>query len=869
MDKTTLGTPPPSPSSPDLADLLCIIHAANQPDTSSTAADSLVKFMKASKAKGSAGLSCEGTNAKLILLDWITESVKSEKRDTDVVTMILSDLSMVLQQLSICREDLERWIPILDSIYLLTKACLDHIRELPQEDRIKLVQGPALTSLATIAFDSTAFMPMDRQKTQQHKDWIMHILALNTSFLEYTLKQVDQLSQHGTMASDLAILVCNMLCNFVAVSKSDFRLLRNNLGFMVKLIPSCKNSKSLRLNTPAIICMLCREILDALAKLSEATALPKIITLESVNIPLALARFYVLRLPHVLKLVAHDMAKDDEEFADCMNLVKATLVSVRSRLLANGPLRKSFPEKYQDSTKPICNLEEQVVSALVGATDVTDDERHRILGRLVSASGRQINIRSQLTLLDNDWNLGRLYIILGILATFDELSPDLQLLLFPLQESTSEKSLFSMLLTYVRGLGVEAYVPVFESDPEFSDDVYLTVLSKLCLFAHLIQPKQFVRLQVNMTALVFDHSELEASLGRDWWNHIMQYVRSQLSKDSTTLLACFPFDCLLSQNLDDMITYCYEQWGSTCELMAENAIVIEAFYATYQYIACISAILSRDAPLSSAIEDLKPKMVNWSLTQIGGARQLAELVLHNKTDVNKVYFSVGHILKFVSVLQPLPITDVIQILDACVQLQEFQDTTPLSLHTILFLESCAVVVQKPVDEYREEFQHILDKLYSLLLASSQSSLIQERLAKVVWIGRFFPDIYSRHMPGALQRRQRLYQEVESGKKIADKGRGVVWQGVESRVQLARRYQEQHHCVTTLHELGQIDRNQASPDECLVAVMTAKRKLQSLYEGNLQESTISPAMKATVAAATLELQQLAQFGQTSASARAVG
>lgn len=188
-----------------------------------------------------------------------------------------------------------------------------------------------------------------------------------------------------------------------------------------------------------------------------------------------------------------------------------------SRVLSNRLLRKNHRTVLHDTTKTICNMEEQIVSCLIGCTEITDDERYRLLCRLTSASGSRSVLGALPSLSDKERNLGRFYITLSILATMDEFSPSLQLQVYPV-ENTLDPSLLSILLKSIEALGLPEFVPSFDSDAgSEEDDTYLTVLSHLCVFAHLVQPRQFVRLLVDMTGLVLGHSELESSLGRDWW----------------------------------------------------------------------------------------------------------------------------------------------------------------------------------------------------------------------------------------------------------------------------------------------------------------------------------------------------------------
>lgn len=179
-------------------------------------------------------------------------------------------------------------------------------------------------------------------------------------------------------------------------------------------------------------------------------------------------------------------------------------------------LRKNHRPVLHETTKTILDLEEQIVCSLIGCTDLTDDERYRLLCHLTSASGSR-NVSEAPPLSDRDWNLGRLYIALAVLTTMDEASPDLQLRLYPV-ENTSDPSLLSTLLKCIKALGLSEFVPAFDADAGSEDnDTYLTVLSSLCIFSHLLQPRQFIKLQLDMMGLVLGHSELESSLGRDWW----------------------------------------------------------------------------------------------------------------------------------------------------------------------------------------------------------------------------------------------------------------------------------------------------------------------------------------------------------------
>lgn len=310
---------------------------------------------------------------------------------------------------------------------------------------------------------------------------------------------------------------------------------------------------------------------------------------------LALSRFYAARLPHFLKLLGSELAKEDEESVECMNMVKITLSSLRrykrnvmrtklfsilfltftqtylffssfggnfSQVLSNGVLRKNHRPVLHETTKTILDLEEQIVSSLVGCTDITDDERYHLLRRLTSASGSR-NVSKAPPLSDRDWNLGRLYIALAVLTTMDETSPDLQLRLYPV-ENTSDPCLLSTLFKCIKVLGLPEFVPTFDADAGSEDnDTYMTVLSSLCIFAHLVQPRQFVKLQLDMMGLVLDHSELESSLGRDWW----ACMSKELSQEFTVRQVFTLMDLVMSHEVYCLWDVCMKKSGLTYEVL--------------------------------------------------------------------------------------------------------------------------------------------------------------------------------------------------------------------------------------------------------------------------------------------------------------
>ncbi|KAF9334224.1 hypothetical protein BG006_002550 [Podila minutissima] len=893
----SMKTPPPSPALQELAELLDIIDSANRPSTSSTAADALVKFMKHNKARADIELSPRNLAIAL-------------KR-----SFLSMEATAVIYDLSSTEKRLNSGYHICS----LALTCVHHIANLQEEDINRMLQEPLFIALASVVFDTSAFKHKDRQKSQAHKEWICKILELARTFVTMVVSQVAGRNQPE--AIDTTIRVCNMLCKFAEDTRADYRCLNLNFSAITKLIPFCKSGSSVQLNFSAIISLLCRGVHKAIDTAMEATAqntgpMP-------VKTALALTRFYAAQLPTVLKLLGSELAREDEESVECMNMVKITLSSLRSRVLSNRVLHKNHRTVLHDTTKTICNMEEQIVSALIGCTEITDDERYCLLCRLTSASGSRSVLGTLPPLSDKEWNLGRLYIALSILATVDEFSPSLQLQVYPV-ENTPDPSLLLTLLKSIKALGFPEFAPAFDSDADSEDDdTYLTVLSSLCLFAHLVQPRQFVKLQIDMTGLVLGHSELESSLGRDWWvcmskelgqeftvrqvitlmellesfpvgqtsrtlaslmgnlirnlsaasqAQIVLHIGLKLKEDSPTLLACFPFHCLTTQTLDELVIHCSEQWGIACDLMAADRLVVDAFYSSYGYIACIYATMSSHSQHSEAIEALKPKMLDWSCAQICGTPELLALVLNNRTDTNKVLYTVTHILSFLAVLQPLSTNDIIQVLDACVRLYDYQGDVPIELFILNFLESCSAI-QATESEVLANLTTVVDSVYRILMANTRCAFAHAPLMQLVkaWVNTLMPDLVLRHVPKSMQQKSRIYREIENGKRINVRDPEHLWQAMDSRLKLLQLQQQQHHhqnASSTIRDVQRAAGTTVSPDECLAAIATAKRKLQVLFDDNKDPyalSTASPALKSVVAAEVLHLQRFVEDGSRGSTA----
>lgn len=130
-----------------------------------------------------------------------------------------------------------------------------------------------------------------------------------------------------------------------------------------------------------------------------------------------------------------------------------------------------------------------------------------------------------------------------------------------------------------------------------------------------------------------------------------------------------------------------------------------------------------------------------------------------------------------------------------------------------------------------------------------------------------PDVVSRHVSNSTQSKARLYREVENGKRINVRDPEVLWQTMDSR----SKSQQQQSSTSTVRDQQRAAGNIVSPDECLAAIATAKRKLQALFNddnkvsSSSSSSSISPALRSVVAAEVLQLQQFADDGSNGSMA----
>ncbi|KAG0207107.1 hypothetical protein BGX28_001583 [Mortierella sp. GBA30] len=342
--------------------------------------------------------------------------------------------------------------------------------------------------------------------------------------------------------------------------------------------------------------------------------------------------------------------------------------------------------------KIVSTVEDIVVAALFTAGASSDEEKRFVLQEFSLSSGPRSVFPNMEPLTDHEWDLGRLYFLLKTLSVFDEFSPALQLQLYPTEGPSDRSSLFTRIVECASNMDLcEIMALRLQGIEQDNGDLYIRILSELCTFVHLVQPKQFARLQIDMMGLVIGQSEIWSLIAIDWWTCVSENLGQEFVKNQTTVLAqllsslpngrasdkigfllasiipllneqlqlqlasdlhtmiteapsedihallsCFPYHALDRPSLDFVIEKCVDGWRNACNLLSDEHIVLEAFYAMRQYVACLTSILAVENRRSALSDVLRMSLVSWSIDIIGGAHELVALVADNEQALLKI-----------------------------------------------------------------------------------------------------------------------------------------------------------------------------------------------------------------------------------------
>ncbi|KAF9438780.1 hypothetical protein BGZ76_004856 [Entomortierella beljakovae] len=414
-----------------------------------------------------------------------------------------------------------------------------------------------------------------------------------------------------------------------------------------------------------------------------------------------LARFYVTQLRSLANPLFRNILGSGSDSADCRGLLRYVLFFMRSRLISSDVIINKYPEIQAEIVKFVTVIEETIVSALISQEKAYDEYKRSIIHEFALASGPRVAFGITEPLSNFEWNMGRLKFLLKIISIFDEFSPNLQLQLYPTHETSGSESIISGIIECVNTAGLLEFGAVrVEGSGQENGDLYFRILSDLCTFAFLLQPKQFAKMEVDMIGLVLGQSKLWSLIAEDWWTCISHKLGQEFIEMQAgvlmNLLVSLPTG-ITSQKVGGLIACIIPLLDEQSQLKLTRKMTEIIDSETHQYIQtlliyfpyeCLSS--SSECQLSIS-DDVRACLVSWSVEIIGGAFELLLLVKDDKGALNKVSRTVSDLVVFLQVMQPIQSSELIQVLDTIISWDSLPlEKRPLSKISVArFLSSCS------------------------------------------------------------------------------------------------------------------------------------------------------------------------------------
>ncbi|KAI8597641.1 hypothetical protein EDD21DRAFT_384924 [Dissophora ornata] len=845
--------------SPALSELLSVISTTTNPSKKdSSSLDHLVAFRKkaqpplSSKDVTIAFRTCfqnfhpHTLSDKVFVVDWLSDLVKTSS-DAKAPTAVILELSKVSVQLNLNRQETEEWMPLLTSLCALTNSCLGAVRRLTRPALTAFLTDQAFMTLTSIILDTgvRVFRHIDRSQVKRERSdgymtWSQMTLNLTKNFQEFVGDQVQQNIELRAHAGNATIHICNMLLRYAEEARSEYAYLNFALKCIVSLIPNCEENAAIRLDTQSAIRLLCDGIVNSFLDIYRTCAQSFEVNSTYITRRWTLARFYIAHLRTIAGSLFKDICGSGNEAMTSRGQVRYLLFFMRGRFISCDVIKKNHPDIQSEIVKFVGAVEEVLVSALFGSKGASDDNKRALVHEFAMASEPRAAFDSAEPMSEYEWDVGRLKFLLKTLSIFDELSPVLQLQLYPAQGTSSQGSLLDRIIDCVNAIGLREFVPMaFGGAGQENSDLYFRLLSELCTFACLAQPKQFTRLQVNMVGLVLGRSEIWSLIARDWWicmseklgqvfttNQILVLIELLISlplgrtsrrvgtligsmllllNDQSqslvitklmvmfdrkpdrimySLLSCFPFECLNTTNLDLLVDRCTDGWRTACGLLSNERLVIEALYTMHQYAACLAAVFSKRERRNALPEDTRQSLVGWSLEILGGAHELLTLIKDDRKALLKISRTIEDIVAFIRSMQPLPCSELIPVLEAIASWESFPlEMRPLPrLSIALFLGSCAPVAVED-DASMAKMKGLLRTLYHNLLSDAEWVVVHASLVNLAIFSNEArcPQVLGGCVPDTLRDYVSKLMEMERSDKdcLADETQ-PFWEALESR-----------------------------------------------------------------------------------------
>ncbi|KAF9575734.1 hypothetical protein EC968_001924 [Mortierella alpina] len=751
-------------------------------------------------------------------------------------------------------------MPLLISLCDLTDSCLGTVRRLDSAPLGAFLEDPASLTLASIILETG-----------------MRV------FREFAGEQVQQSTDLRARAGDMTIGICNMLFRYAEMARSEYVYLNLAFKFIVMLAPNCMDNRRVRLERAVAVRLLCESILGTLLDIFHVCSESVEVGEKFLKRHWILAQFYRSNLRYLIQPVLKDISHGGDEAASCRGLLRYFLFSLRSRLILSEAIKNNHPAVQSEMLKFVGTVEDIVVPVLLAAHSSPDKDTLAIFYEFSTSSGPRTAFPVMEPLTDHEWNLGRLYFLLKTLSTFDEFSPSLQLELYP-EGSSRHGSLFSKVVDCVSNLDLLEVLSLRSQEGEQdSGDLYVRILSDLCTFVHLVQPKQFARLQVDMLGLVLGRSEIWSMLAMDWWtcmadslgqefaknqvnvltvllsslpigrasdkiacllasiipalneqsqvqvvNDLLSMMAEKPEEELHALLSCFPYSSIGIAHLDSLVEKCSDGWRDACNLLSDEKVVLEAFYAMRPYIACLASILSVKSRRNRLPEEWRLNLVSWSIEIIGGVNELVTLVQDDNEALSKVSCTVEYIVAFLSSMQPLQGPELIQVLNTFQSWDVLPERKrPLSkLSMSLFLRSCSAV-EIAEDSQLIKLKALVSRFYNTLLEDKQWIVAHESLQSLLFFLEHArrPELASACIPAKFQKVIELMQDLgDDIRSTSWEDARSFWSGFGARV---RQLESLNFNISSVGDLQSRLQAEPSPQACIASLSAATRMLRAM------------------------------------------
>ncbi|KAF9928392.1 hypothetical protein FBU30_002390 [Linnemannia zychae] len=769
---------PKSALSPSLSDFLGLIRSTNNPSRSTS---SVVDNTRPS-----------ALHTKAFVADWLSDTIKSTSH-TKAPTTVIHELARVSDQLNLSRQETEEWMPLLISLCNLTNSCLGVVRGLTQSALIAFVKDQTSILLATVILETgtRVFRHLDRTQVKRARSegymtWNQRTLEMTKSFMEFMehILQTNSVKEH---ASDMIVaVVCNMLLRYAEDARSEYIYLNLTFKSIVLLVPNCAEDRGIRFEKAAVVKLLCDgvhgTIMDIYRTCVDNTGAEVIEGFFKRR--WTLARFYMSHFKALVNSLFKDICSTKDEAIACRRLLRYLLYFLRGRVCSNEVIRRRHPEIQQELMKFVNVVEEVIIGGIFASSAALDEEKCAVIQEFsVSTGPRAISEYSD-ALTEQEWILGRLYFLLKTVTLFDEFSTWLQLQLYPIERVSTYSSPLTRIIESIRSLDLQEFLPLAGQDPDHdSGDIYIRALTDLVTFAHLIQPRQFAKLQIDMIGLVLEPNELLSLLAIDWWtcistrfgqnfassqvmvltellstlpigrssqkvrlllcsllpqldgplqitvtSHLLSLLDRMADNEQSTLLSCFPYECLSESSLTQVVARCVDGWQNACSLLSDEKLVLEAFYTLPQNVACLSSIYSNPILRAGLPTDLRMTLIGWSTEIISGVNELLFLVQNDQHALNKISCTVDAVVDFLGSTAPLQCEEMIQILNAFSSWTKLPESKlPMSkLLMARFLVSCSSV-EISEGPQMDRMVTLLTGLYDFLLREDDWTIVHDTL----------------------------------------------------------------------------------------------------------------------------------------------